>query len=91
MTDAIPRSVLVMWDDHHISMEEVSREDAAKITAMPRYSTGFLWADTDAGVVLAMDWGPSKPDHADPHLFIDRRLIREVIPLHAGPVLGDEE
>lgn len=91
MTDAIPRSVLVLWDDHHISLDEITRDEAAKLKAMQRYSSGFLWSDTDDGVTLVMDWSPAEPDKADPHLFIDRRTIREVIPLHAGPVLGDEE
>ncbi len=87
----MPPMVMVVWDDHHISLDEISREDAANLKPMRRYSSGFLWAEGEFHIALVMDWSPEKPDHADPCLYIDRRTIAGIYPAHVGPVLGDED
>jgi hypothetical protein len=54
-------------------------------------AVGWVLADTEAGITLAMDVPEEYDGHGDPYLFLGREMVSEVIPLHAGPVLGDED
>ncbi len=88
---SLPQVALVVWHDHHCSDQPITREDAAKLRPMKRMAVGWVMANTDAGITLAMDIGAEYPDEGDPHLFLARDMVEEVLPLHAGPVLGDED
>jgi hypothetical protein len=87
----MPPVVLVVWLDHFSGLHEISAEDAAKLTPLRRMAVGWVLADTEAGITLAMDVPEEYDGHGDPYLFLGREMVSEVIPLHAGPVLGDED
>ena len=81
----IPQLALVIWSDHFCSDQPITRESAERLQPLKRMAVGWVLADTDAGITLAMDIAEEAPDEGDPYLFLGREMIREVIPLRTGP------
>lgn len=81
--------VLVIWEDAHAAFGEISTEEARRVVPKVTHTVGHMVAHTDDGITVAVDSYP-EGTFGNWH-FIPTDMISEVIPLHAGPVLGDEE
>jgi hypothetical protein len=87
----VTKVVMVVWGDAWASHEEVTHDTAILVAPYLTESVGWLVAQNDTILTLAQD---RFPDHAGTFkgaTYIPVEMVREVIPLHAGPVLGDED
>jgi hypothetical protein len=75
----MPQLAVVVWHDHHCSDQPISRAAAALLKPMRRMASGWVLAETEHGITLAMDVATEDPDEGDPHLFIGRDMIEAVI------------
>lgn len=78
-----PPVVMVIWADHFSGNATITRDSALQLRPLRRMAVGWVIADTDAGITLAMDIAAETPDEGDPYLFLGKEMIREVIPLTA--------
>ena len=69
--------VEVVWGDAHVSTSDVSIKKAQSIKPVMTVTIGFLVADNDDGLVIAMDRWPSEPKDVKVHTFIPWGMIEE--------------
>ena len=69
--------VEVWWGDAHVSTGEISLKRAAKAKPIMTVTVGFLIADNEDGLEIAMDRWPKDPKNFKAHTFIPHGMIEE--------------
>ena len=72
-----PPVVEIHWIDAHVSTGGTSIKKAAKDTGTLTITVGYLIADTEHGVTLAMDRWPKTPKEFKVSTFIPAGMIQE--------------
>jgi len=68
--------VEVRWIDAHVSTSGTNIKKATKDTGIDTVTVGFLVAETDHGITLAMDWWPKTPKEFKVSTFIPWEMVR---------------
>lgn len=69
--------VEVLWGDAHVSTNDISIKKACNVAPIMTVTVGFLVAENDKGVVVAMDRWPKLPKEVKVHTFIPWGMIEE--------------
>ncbi len=67
--------VEVHWNDAHVSTSEISLKSAGRVKPVLTETIGYLVADSDEGLVVAMDRWPKSPKHVKVHTFIPWGMV----------------
>ena len=67
----------VHWIDAFVSTSEISIKKAQKTKPIKTITVGYLLANTDEGLVLAMDHWPKSPKEFKAYTFIPWGMIEE--------------
>ena len=67
----------VVWGDAHVSTSDVSIKKAKTTKPIMTVTIGFLVAENDDGIVLAMDMWPKDPKSVKVHTFIPWGMVEE--------------
>ncbi len=67
--------VEIHWLDAHVSTDDISIKAAQKTEGILTETIGYLIADNDAGLVVAMDRWPKSPKHVKVHTFIPWGMV----------------
>lgn len=79
MAKKLKKIVVVVWDDAHCNLDSASDDDLAKTEPCRTRSVGWLVAENQHGVVIAMDRWDFKPFTKDSgnYAFIPHGMIVE--------------
>lgn len=81
--------VEIEWLDAHCSLSEITREEAAALRHKRTFSVGYLIAQNDAGVTIAVDHCPDEPESFAHWHHIPREMLVSVTAL-AVPVVRED-
>lgn len=71
------RVVEVWWGDAHVSTNDISIKKATDSKPIATITVGFLVAENDDGVVVAMDCWPKDPKNVKVHTFIPWGMVTD--------------
>ena len=71
------KTVEVWWGDAHVSTSDISIKKASVVKPIMTVTVGFLVAENDDGIIIAMDRWPKDPKCVKVHTFIPWGMVED--------------